>query len=170
MLILFLQEKFTLSLAISGYKPLSPAMSRHVITATFRPLMNGAPGESREAVDALISRISERPEVLGVVPAPAPLALRALVVSDRALVSDRGQDRPCALHTNLLRYGCWTPGTTRWNPSVMCALCLIGSTRGVREVRREVFGNPCEVGVPYRADTGRFPPSIVTIHRHPPTS
>jgi predicted permease len=74
----------TLSLVIAGYRPLSPEMSRHVLTATFRPLMNGAPGQSREAVDALIPRIAERPEVLGVVPEPAPLALRGVFAPDRA--------------------------------------------------------------------------------------
>jgi putative ABC transport system permease protein len=74
----------TLSVATSGFEPLSPEMSRQVITVAFRPLTNGAPGQTREAVDALIPRITERAEVVGVAPEPAPIALRAVVAPNRA--------------------------------------------------------------------------------------
>jgi len=66
------------------YRPLSPEMSRHVITIGFRPLMRtGGPGQRGEAVDSLIPRIAERPGVVGVIPAPGGFARRRVMVTDR---------------------------------------------------------------------------------------
>jgi predicted permease len=72
-----------LSLIIADYRPLSPEMSRHLIAVRFQPLTSmGAPGQRREAVDALIPRISQRPEVLGAVPETDGFAVRGVVTHD----------------------------------------------------------------------------------------
>lgn len=79
-----------IALGIADYRPLSPAMSRHVITVGLRPLMRtGGPAQRAEAVDSLIPRIAERPEVVGVAPATSGFALRRVVATDRPVsVSD----------------------------------------------------------------------------------
>jgi putative ABC transport system permease protein len=73
-----------ISVAMGEYQPLSPEMSRHVIRIGFRPLMRtGGPGQRAEAVDLLIPRIAERPEVVAVTPDPGGIAMRRVVVTDR---------------------------------------------------------------------------------------
>ena len=71
----------TLSLVIGEFRPLEANMSRHVINVGVRPLANGGPGQRAEAVDSLIPRIAERPEVLGAVPEASAFALRAVTVT-----------------------------------------------------------------------------------------
>ncbi|MGQ0645965.1 MAG: ABC transporter permease [Gemmatimonadaceae bacterium] len=87
-----------LTLVIADYQPLSPEMSRHVISVGFRPLATGAPGQRREAVDALIPRIVERPEVLGAVPQAEAFALRGVVVPDRQAPNAQRDTVPTILH------------------------------------------------------------------------
>jgi putative ABC transport system permease protein len=73
-----------LSLVIADYQPMSADMSRHVIKATFRPLASAAPGQRLEAVDSLIPRIAQRPEVLAAVPETNGVDVRGVFAVDRA--------------------------------------------------------------------------------------
>ncbi|MFL5613956.1 MAG: ABC transporter permease [Gemmatimonadaceae bacterium] len=81
-----------LALLTADYRPLSPEMSRHVIDIQFRPLERTGlpPAQRREAVDALVPRIGERPEVFGAVPASEGFAVRGVVAPERreSLTSD----------------------------------------------------------------------------------
>src|SRR5205085_1773804 len=81
-----------LALLIGDYRPLSPEMSRHVIDIQFRPLSGkGAPAaQSQAAVDALVPRIGQRPDVAGAVPASEDFAVRGVVPPARGpgLTSD----------------------------------------------------------------------------------
>ena len=72
-----------LSLLIADFQPHAPEMSRHVITVGLRPLATGAPGQRPEAVDSLVPRIAERPEVLGAVPEATGFAIRGIIAADR---------------------------------------------------------------------------------------
>ena len=75
-----------LTLVMGDYKPLAGEMSSRVITATFRPLENmGAPSQRKEAVEALIPRIAERPGVVGAVPAADGFDVRGVFAPDRQL-------------------------------------------------------------------------------------
>src|SRR3954462_11819687 len=80
------------ALLIANYRPLSPQMSRHVIDVQFLPLTRaGVPAaQRREAVDALVPRIGDRPEVFAAVPASEGFAVRGVVAPDRraGLTSD----------------------------------------------------------------------------------
>jgi len=88
-----------LSLVISDYTPLSPEMSRHTITARFRPLeKTGAPGQRLEAVDALLPRIADRSEVVGVVPEPDGFDVRGVFAPDRAARSAQADTTPTIVH------------------------------------------------------------------------
>jgi putative ABC transport system permease protein len=74
---------------MSEYKPLSPEMSRNVITVGLKPLVQtGGPGQRAEAVDSLIPRIAARPEVLGAVPQPNGFDVRRVVVERTHSASD----------------------------------------------------------------------------------
>jgi putative ABC transport system permease protein len=87
-----------LSLVISEYQPLSAEMSQRVITVGFRPLeRTGAPSQRREAVDSLIPRIAERPEVLNAVPEATSFAIRGVFAPDRALRA-AGDTVPTIVH------------------------------------------------------------------------
>jgi predicted permease len=88
----------TLSLVIAGYRPLAPEMSRHVITAGFRPLMTGSPAQRSEAVDSLIPRIAERPEVVGVVPEATGFAVRGILSPDRSVGNAVADSTPTIVH------------------------------------------------------------------------
>jgi predicted permease len=81
-----------LAVMLADYRPLAPEMSRHVIELQLRPLTNpGAPAtQGREAVDALLPRIAERPEVLAAVPETEGFAVRGVIAPDRraGLTSD----------------------------------------------------------------------------------
>ena len=58
----------TLSLVIGDYIPLRPELSAHVVRVTFDPLQHtGPPGQRTEAVDSLIPRLAEHPDITGVV-------------------------------------------------------------------------------------------------------
>ncbi|MFL5580716.1 MAG: ABC transporter permease [Gemmatimonadaceae bacterium] len=73
-----------LTLVVADYQPLSPDMSRRVISVAFRPLVGtGAPGQRLEAVEPLVRRIAERPEVLAAVPEAEGFAVRRVVAPDR---------------------------------------------------------------------------------------
>jgi predicted permease len=51
---------------IGGYRPHTPEMSRHVIAVRLRPLSpSGEPSRRSGAVDSLVPRIAEHPEVVG---------------------------------------------------------------------------------------------------------
>ena len=88
-----------LSLVIAEYQPLPPETSRHVISMRFRPLMRtGAPEQRREAVDSLVPRIAERPEVLGVVPEAAAYQIRRVVAPDRSVPNAVNDSTPTIVH------------------------------------------------------------------------
>ena len=88
-----------LSLVIAEYQPLPPETSRHVISMRFRPLMRtGAPEQRREAVDSLIPRITERPEVLGVAPEAAAYQIRRVVAPDRSVPNAVNDSAPTIVH------------------------------------------------------------------------
>lgn len=88
-----------LSLIIAEYHPLSPEMSRRVITVAFRPLeRTGAPGQRREAVDSLIPRIADQPEVLNAVPEATAFAIRGVIVPGRRLPNAKPDTVPTVVH------------------------------------------------------------------------
>jgi len=72
-----------LSLVIAEYQPLAPEMSRRVVAINFHPLASGAPGQRAEAVDSLVPRIAERPEVVNAVPEVTGFAIRGVFAPDR---------------------------------------------------------------------------------------
>jgi predicted permease len=72
-----------LSLVIVNYQPLAPEMSRHVVAIGFHPLRSGAPAQRAEAVDALVPRIAERPEVVNAVPDATGFAIRGAFAPGR---------------------------------------------------------------------------------------
>ncbi|MEX2177385.1 MAG: ABC transporter permease [Gemmatimonadaceae bacterium] len=66
-----------LSFAIQDFRPMPRALSERLVRVTFRPLsQTGGPAQRREAVEALIPRIAEHPEVHSVIPEAAGYALR----------------------------------------------------------------------------------------------
>ena len=73
-----------LSMVIADYRPMSDSMSRHVIAVGLHPLKGGAPEQRPEAVERLLTRITERPEVRAAVPDADAFSIRGLVVPDRA--------------------------------------------------------------------------------------
>ena len=88
-----------LSLVVAEYQPLSPETSRHVISIRFRPLLNtAAPALGREAVDSLIPRIAERPEVLGVVPEAGAFEIRRVVAPGRLVPNAATDTVPTIVH------------------------------------------------------------------------
>lgn len=87
-----------LSLVIAEYRPLSPEMSRHVIAVDFHPLRTGAPGQRPEAVDSLIRRVAERPEVVGAVPDATGFAIRRIVAADRHARNAATDTTPTVVH------------------------------------------------------------------------
>jgi predicted permease len=87
-----------LSLVIADYRPLAPEMSTHVITAGFRPLAAGSRGQRSEAVDSLIPRIADRPEVVGAVPEATGFAVRGIVSPDRKVGSAEADSMPTIVH------------------------------------------------------------------------
>ena len=95
-----------LSLVIAEYQPLPPETSRHVISMRFHPLMRtGAPEQRREAVDSLIPRITERPEVLGVVPEAAAYQIRRVVAPDRSVPNAVNDSAPTIVHVEAAAPG-----------------------------------------------------------------
>jgi predicted permease len=88
-----------LSLVLAEYHPLSRAMSQRVIDIEFRPLTNtGARSQRVEAVDSLIPRIAERPEVLDAVPDATAFAIRGVVAPDRRLPNAKADSIPTIVH------------------------------------------------------------------------
>ena len=87
-----------LALVVADYQPLSPEMSRHVISVALRPLTNGAPAQRPEAVGALIPRIAERPEVLSAVPESEGFAIRGVIVPDRQIRNVAADTAPTIMH------------------------------------------------------------------------
>lgn len=87
-----------LSLVMADYRPLAPEMSRHVVTAGFRPLAAGSPGQRSEAVDSLIPRIAERPGVIGAVPEATGFAVRGILAPDREVRSVEADTIPTIVH------------------------------------------------------------------------
>jgi predicted permease len=87
-----------ISLVIYVFEPHAPTMSGNVIKVEFQPLQRtGGPGQRREAVDSLVPRIAQRPEVRSVmhealpfearnVHAVIPSEARDLQVRDSALI------------------------------------------------------------------------------------
>ncbi|HEY2853629.1 MAG TPA: ABC transporter permease [Gemmatimonadaceae bacterium] len=72
-----------ISLVIAEYRPLSTEMSTRVITVDVRPLRTGAAAQRPEAVDSLIPRITERPDVEAAVPEATAFAIRGVYAPDR---------------------------------------------------------------------------------------
>lgn len=73
-----------ISQVIADYRPLSPEMSSRVIAVGLRPLAGtGAPSQRGEAVEALIPRLAERPEVLAAVPESDAFSIRGIVAPGR---------------------------------------------------------------------------------------
>lgn len=68
----------TLSLVISDYRPHAEEMSRHVITVGFRPIATAGEGQRADAVERLMPRIAERPEVLAVAHAASGFDVRGI--------------------------------------------------------------------------------------------
>jgi len=88
-----------LSLVVAEYRPLSPEMSSHVITATFRPLTHtGAPSQRGEAVDSLVPRIAARPEVLSAVSEVTAFAIRGVFAPERRVGSAAPDTVPTIVH------------------------------------------------------------------------
>jgi predicted permease len=88
-----------LSLVIAEYHPLSPEMSRRVIAVGFRPLMHtGGAGQRPEAVDSLVPRIAERPEVLNAVPDASAFEIRGVVAPDHRATNAPSDTVPTIVH------------------------------------------------------------------------
>jgi predicted permease len=87
-----------LSLVIGEYRPLSAEMSRHVIAVAFHPLQTGAPGQRPEAVDSLITRMAERPEVVNAVPDATGFAIRGIIAADRFARGAAADTTPRVVH------------------------------------------------------------------------
>jgi predicted permease len=92
-------------LVIAGYRPLPTEMSRHVITVGFSPVATGAPGQRREAVDSLIPRIAERPEVVGAVPETDGFAVRGVAPTDRGMRNTERDTRLTLVHMEVAAPG-----------------------------------------------------------------
>ncbi|HEX4684857.1 MAG TPA: ABC transporter permease, partial [Gemmatimonadaceae bacterium] len=73
------------SLVIADYQPLAPEMSRRVVALSFHPLHSGAPSQRAEAVDSLVPRIAERPEVAAAVPDVTGFAIRGVFAPGRRM-------------------------------------------------------------------------------------
>jgi putative ABC transport system permease protein len=86
-----------LSLVIADYQPLAPEMSRRVIAVNFHPLGSGAPGQRAEAVDSLVPRISERPEVVTAVPDATGFVIRYAFAAERRTGGARPDSVPNVL-------------------------------------------------------------------------
>ena len=70
-----------LSFGIQDYRPTPRALSERLVRVAFRPLAEtGGPTQRQEAVEGLIPRIVERPEVRSVLPEAAGYALRYVKV------------------------------------------------------------------------------------------
>lgn len=87
-----------LALVLVEYQPLSADVSRHVIAVDFRPLPTGAPGQRPEAVDSLVGRIAERPEVVQAVPDVTGFEIRSVVAPDRQTLTVRADSTPTVVH------------------------------------------------------------------------
>ena len=88
-----------LSLVIADYQPLSPAMSRRVIEIAFRPLAHtGARTQRAEAVDSLIPRLGEQPEVVAAVPDASAFAIRGVVAPGRPVLDAAADTAPTIVH------------------------------------------------------------------------
>ena len=69
-----------LSAAIADYRPLPETLSQRIAVVGLRPLSRtGVPGARREAVDSLMPRIAQHPEVVGVVPDAAAFLVRTFM-------------------------------------------------------------------------------------------
>ena len=88
-----------LAMIIASYRPLSPEMSDHVVAVGLRPLTNtGAPSQRLDAVDSLIPRIAERPEVVGAVAEPSGFDIRGIVAQDRVAHDALSDSTPTIVH------------------------------------------------------------------------
>jgi putative ABC transport system permease protein len=98
-----------LALVVAEYHPLAPEMSRNVIAATFRPLTKtGGANQRPEAVDSLIPRIAELPEVLGAVPDPTAFEIRGIFAPDRAAQNANADTVPTVVHVQGTAPGWFT--------------------------------------------------------------
>jgi putative ABC transport system permease protein len=72
-----------ISLIIYVFEPHAASMSAHVIKAEFQPLQQtGGPGQRREAVDSLVPRIAQLPEVRGALHEARPFEARTVKAAD----------------------------------------------------------------------------------------
>lgn len=89
-----------LAMVIADYQPLSPEMSRRVIAVGFRPVKTGAVGQRPEAVDSLVPRLAERPEVLASVPDVTAFEVRGVFAPDRRVPNAAPDTVPTVVHVN----------------------------------------------------------------------
>jgi predicted permease len=88
-----------LAMIVADYRPLSLEMGGHVIAVGLRPLTNtGAPSQRVDAVDSLIPRIAERPEVVGAVAEASGFDIRGVVAPDRAVRTAHADSTPTVVH------------------------------------------------------------------------
>jgi predicted permease len=84
-----------LAMVIADYKPMSPEMSRHVISVSLRPLTGtGAPRQRREAVDSLAPRIAQLPDVVGAVQDATGFDVRRIIAPDRQVRDETSDSVP----------------------------------------------------------------------------
>lgn len=89
------------SMVLAGYKPHAPEMSTRVIAVSLSPLWRtGAPAQSIHAVDAMVLRLRQRPEIAGAVQDATGYDIRRIVVQDR-----EGPAKVDSLPTNVTLEG-----------------------------------------------------------------
>ena len=80
---LFLLLGLIFSIVAGNFVPHAREMSKRVVVVSLRPLVKtGAPSQGVQAVDALVGRLRERPEIAGVVQDATGFDIRRIVVLD----------------------------------------------------------------------------------------
>jgi predicted permease len=88
-----------LTAVIAEYTPRAPEMSQRVIAVELRPLTKtGGVAQRPEAVDSLVPRIAERPEVQNVVSDATAFAIRGIVAADRIARNVPADTAPSIVH------------------------------------------------------------------------
>ncbi len=139
-----------LSILVHDYQPQSPEMSRRVITVGFRPLeRTGAPSQRGEAVDSLLPRIAERPEVLNAVAEATSFDIRGVFAPDRG-VSAKRDTVPTIVHEQGTAPGWFALVDV---PIILGRDVSLADTAGVdhpvvigSDLARAFFGNASPIG------------------------
>lgn len=88
-----------LALVVADYRPLPHEMSHRVIRVDLHPLTGtGAPSQRPDAVDSLIPRIAERPEVLNAVADASGFDVRGVFAPDREMREAGSDTVPTIVH------------------------------------------------------------------------